>query len=38
MGMAAIGAAMHFSYSDMLEMELEEFRAFVAIAEKMREA
>ena len=35
LGMAKIGHTMHFDYSDMLEMETEEFVAFVKIANDM---
>lgn len=37
MGMALVGHTMHFSYSDMLEMETDEFREFVKIAQELSE-
>lgn len=34
-GMAFLGANLHFSYGDMIAMELKEFLAFVDIAVEM---
>jgi hypothetical protein len=36
-GMALIGATLHFSYSDMLDMELDEFNEFVEISNEIVE-
>lgn len=36
-GMALIGAILHFGYSDMMGMDLEEFMEFVKIANDIAE-